>query len=228
MKKSLLHIQQEIRNLDSKVQSISADIASIFADIAELRDGDKNFIDYEIDYEMIRLRALDIAFTQHPLNKLDDGHACWIYIEILLGVVRSDFDSEHMIRQMIFIQWILIQSRLDTTLENLFIESFKMTSDIFGELVEILPKQYRDSLIVDAMITANICGKVSDEALTYIVNLCSVLGIDKERLKTLSIVTKWVLKKELGRISENNWDKVFALARKFRHYLPADLFWKEV
>ena len=51
MKKSLLDIQQEIRELEGKVKDISASIADIYEEIDCLRNDEMD----TIDYEMIRL-----------------------------------------------------------------------------------------------------------------------------------------------------------------------------
>ncbi|MGN0421681.1 MAG: hypothetical protein ACI4EY_02985 [Lachnospiraceae bacterium] len=219
MKKSLLDIQQEIREVDSKVRNISASIAEIYDEIDDLRNDDSD----TIDYEMIRLLSLHLKFGKHPLDGLEDAYACQIYIEMLLSLVQADRGSEQTINRLIFIQWILTQSRLDITLEELFKESFKITPDTFGELAEVVPKTYRKQFVVDALITANICGPANDGVLVYVVNLCSILGIEKEQMRILSIIAKGILQQNLGKMKKVDLQQVLAQAKNFKHYLNNDI-----
>lgn len=62
MKKSLLDIQQEIRELDGKVKDISFAIAEIYDEIDELRNDETD----SIDYEAIRLMSRHLSFGKHP------------------------------------------------------------------------------------------------------------------------------------------------------------------
>lgn len=219
MKKSLLDIQQEIRNLDNKVKDISSSIASIYNEIDELRNDDVD----DIDYEMIRVMSLHLSFGEHPLEKLDDVYAQQMYIESLLSLVQTDRGSGAAINRLVFIQWILTQSKMDGTLEDLYKDALKISTDTFGNLVEVLPKQYRRYLVVDALVVANICGQANTEVLKYVVNLCSILGIDKEQLRSLSIIAKGVLRQDLGRMKKADLQNVLSQSKEFNHYLNDDI-----
>lgn len=223
MKKSLLDIQQEIRDLDGKVKDISVAISSIYNEIDDFRNDDT---EESIDYETIRLLSKHFTFGRHPLDKLEDSYACQMYIEALLNLVQADKGSSATINRLVIIQWLLSQSRLDMELEELFKESLRISSDTFGEIVEVLPKQYRDYFVVDALIVANVCGQANEDVLGYIVNLCTILGIDKEQLRILSIVARGVLKQDLGRIKKSDLQFVLEYAKKFRHYLNTELIQK--
>lgn len=215
MMKSLLDIQQEIRELDAKVKDISASIAEIYDAINEMRNDDAD----TIDYETIRLMALNLTFGQHPLDKLEDAYACQTYIETLLSLVHTDYGSEQTINRLIFIQWFLTQSRLNITLEELFKVSLKITSDTFEKLIEVIPKDYRNQLVLDALIIANINGQSNNDVLIYIVSLCSILAVDKDQLRILSIIAKSILRQDLAKIKKADLQQVLAQAKYFKHYL---------
>lgn len=221
MKKSLLDIQQEIRNLDNKMKELSSSIADIYNEIDELRNDDAD----DIDYEMIRVMSLHLPFGMHPLNKLDDVYARKMYIKSLLSFVQDDYGSETAVNRLIFIQWILTQAKLDETLKELYKDALKVSTDTFGDLVEVLPKQYRRYLVVDALIAANICGQANSEVLRYIANLCDILGIEKEQLRSLAIIAKGVLQQDFGNINKEDFEKVFEQSKYFKYYLTDNILY---
>lgn len=218
MKKSLLDIQQEIRALDGKVKDISTSISQIYEELDELRNDKAS----TIDYERICFMASHFRFGTHPLARLEDGYACRNYLEMLLSLTQVDCGADATVSRLIFIQWILLQSKLDISLEDLLYDSLKINSASFGELVEILPKPYHSQLVMDALITANICGQAREDVLIYVAGLCSVLGISKEELCMLSVIAKGILKQDLGRMKKADLRKFLSLAKDYEHYLNAD------
>lgn len=219
MKKSLLDIQQEIRELDGKVKDISFAIAEIYDEIDELRNDETD----SIDYETIRLMSRHLSFGKHPLGRLDDNYACQIYLETLLSLVQADRGSGDTVNRLIFVQWLLSQTKLELTLEELFKDSLKINTGTFAEIVELIPKTYKSYLILDALLTANICGQANNDVLIYVVNLCSILGVDKEQLRIISIMAKGILKQDLGKMKKADLQQVLAQAKSFKHYLNSEL-----
>ena len=219
MKKSLLDIQQEIRELDGKVKDISFAIAGIYDEIDELRNDETD----SIDYETIRLMSRHLSFGKHPLSRLDDNYACQIYLETLLSLVQADRGSGDTVNRLIFVQWLLSQTKLELSLEELFKDSLKINTGTFAEVVELVPKTFKNHLIMDALLTANICGQANNDVLIYVVNLCSILGIDKEQLRILSIMAKGILKQDLGKMKKADLQQVLAQAKSFKHYLNSEL-----
>lgn len=219
MKKSLLDIQQEIRELDGKVKDISFAIAEIYDEIDELRNDETD----SIDYETIRLMSRHLSFEKHPLGRLDDNYACQIYLETLLSLVQADRGSGDTVNRLIFVQWLLSQTKLELSLEELFKDSLKINIGTFAEVVELVPKTFKSHLIMDALLTANICGQANNDVLIYVVNLCSILGVDKEQLRILSIMAKGILKQDLGKMKKADLQQVLAQAKCFKHYLNSEL-----
>lgn len=219
MKKSLLDIQQEIRELDGKVKDISFAIAEIYDEIDELRNDETD----SIDYETIRLMSRYLSFGKHPLCRLEDNYACQIYLETLLSLVQADRGSGDTVNRLIFVQWLLSQTKLELSLEELFKDSLKINTGTFAEVIELVPKTFKSHLIMDALLTANICGQANNDVLIYVVNLCSILGVDKEQLRVLSIMAKGVLKQDLGKMKKADLQQVLAQAKSFKHYLNSDL-----
>lgn len=219
MKKSLLDIQQEIRVLDGKVKDISNAITKIYDEIDEL----KNDAADSIDYKTIRLMSRHLSFGKHPLGRLDDHYVCQIYLEILLSLVQADQGLGDTVNRLIFIQWLLSQTKLELSLEELFKDSLKINSGTFAEVAELIPKTYRTQLVMDTLLTANICGQANNDVLIYVVNLCSILGVDKEQLRILSMMAKGILKQELDKMEKADWRQVLAQSKDFKHYLNSNL-----
>lgn len=215
MKKSLLDIQQEIRDLDNKIKSISSQVSSIYDEIDEFRN--KDAIKGNLDYEMIRRMSTLFTFDKHPLNKLENIYGCKIYIETLLSLVQLDREHQTTINRLIFIQWLINESGLNMKLEDLFKEMLDMSPNIFDKLISIFSREYREYLIVDVLIVANICGQANKDILSYIVNLCIILGISRERIQNLSIIAKSILKQNID--TEKNSYITWDYLEKFKHYM---------
>lgn len=220
MKKSLLDIQQEIRELEGKVKDISASIAGIYEEIDSLRNDETD----TINYEMIRLMSQHLSFGPHPLKDLNDAYICRIYLKALLSLVQADYGSEYTINRLIFIQWLLSQTGLDNGLEVLLKDSLKISPDSFGELAENIPEFYRSQLVMDALITANICGQANNDVLVYIANMCSIFGMDKEQLRILSIMAGGVLKQDLDNLKKSDLSPVSGQIKAFKHYFKDILY----
>lgn len=219
MKKTLLDVQQEIRSLNLKIQTISAALSALNDEIDEMRNDNAR----GLDYESIRLKALNFKFGNHPLRRLEDFYGCKLYLETLLSLTQVDAGSDDTISRLIFIQWVLTEAGIEASLEDLYKDSLQMTSKMFRELVEGIPKEYQKQLVVDAMITANICRPAGEVFLSYIINLCSLFGFEKETVRILSLIAKGVLKQELERMEPEDLGQILAEAKDFRHYLNEDL-----
>ncbi len=219
MKKTLLDIQQEIRSLHEKMKTICDSLSVLNDEINEMRNDDISVI----DYESIRLKALNVRFGKLPLSRLEDFYGCKLYLETLLSLTQVDDGSDDTISRLIFIQWVLTETGIELSLEDLYKDSLQMTSEMFRELVEGIPKEYRKHLIVDAMITANLCGPAKEVLLSYIIHLCGLFGLEKEQVRTLSLIAKGVLKQELGRMEPEDLGLILTESKDFTHYLSEDL-----
>lgn len=218
--KSLLEVQQDIRKLESSINDITDVIRNINSDIEQLRAVNQNT---DIDYSKIELLAKQLSFGKHPLDKLDDGRVRQVYLEMLLNIVRLDFEEEISLNRLIFIQWIQKESRIDWSLEDLFKDCYKIKADSYHEMVDIIPNEYRECFIVDTLIVANLGGLANTEIYEYIAGLVAILGVDKERLKTLSIVARTALCQNVGRMKKAEMDEFQKCAKTYKYYIKADV-----
>lgn len=217
MKKNLLDIQQKIRDLDNKIQDISSQVSSIYEDIDDFRN--KDIIKDGFDYKMIRLMSTYFPFGEHPLSKLKEDHTCQMYIKILLSLIHIDRESTATINRLIFVQWLINESKLNIKLEEYFVDSLKISFNTFEQLVKILSEEYKEYLIVDALMLANICGQANQDVLNYIVNLCTILKFNKKQVQILSIITSSILKQSIGKIKKEESKIFLDYFEKFKYYI---------
>lgn len=218
--KSLLDLQQDIRNLERNIMEITCAVKEINADIENMRTANQNT---DMDYSKIELLAQNITFSKHPIDKLEDGRACQIYLEMLLNMVRLDPECEVTINRLVFIQWLQKESKLDWSLEDLYKDCFTINSDVYHEMVDAIPKKFRDYFMVDLLIVANIGGAANVEIYEYIAGIASIFGLDKNKISLLSQVAKVALCQQIVRMNKKEMDEFQIVAHSFKYYIGADL-----
>ena len=221
--KSLLDIQQDIRNLETRMKDMASCIKTVGLEIDELRNSAEDAQNREFDYPRIAILAGRLPFGTHPLYRLKDGRARQMYLEMLLNIVRMDHEAETTINRLIFIQWLQIQSRIDWTLEELFIDACGMQTDSYKEFVGILPEQYMENFLMDALIVANIGGTANKEICEYIAEMNAMLGIQTERLRVLSSVAYAVLCRRFRQMKREEAEKILNCAQKYEFYMESDM-----
>lgn len=221
--KSLLDIQQDIRDLEADVKEITERIRNISSDIDDMRNADPSM---EFDYGRIEILAGQIPFARHPLDELEDGRACLIYLEMLLNIVRMDHEIGVTVNRLIFIQWMQIQSRIDRSLEELVEDTYRTQADLFEEFVQTVPKEYMDGFMLDALIVANMGGEANRETLEYLAEVSALLGIDAEKLRILAEVAKAVLCQKFGEMEKEELREVLKCTNEFAFYLDPNIIEK--
>lgn len=214
--KSLLDIQQEVRGLETVVRDIGESIKNIYSDIDELRNADSST---DIDFSQIEVLADRFGFRQHPLANLEEGRLCQLYLEMLLNIVRMDPEEQTEINRLVFIQWLKAQANIDWTLEDLYADSFRMNKTEYYEFAKGLTRKYRESFIVDALITAYIGGAANRDIMEYIAEQSAILGIDRERLRILSLTARVVLCQNICKMGKSDMDGFLKCVRSYRHYV---------
>ncbi len=214
--KSLLDIQQEVRRLENSVRDIGESIKNIYSDIDELRNADNST---DIDFSKIEVLAGRFGFRQHPLAKLEDGRLCQLYLEMLLNIVRLDPERETVINRLVFIQWLQIQANIDWTLERLYADCFRMDREEYYEFADGFTRKYRESFIVDALITAYIAGALNQDIMEYITEQGVILGVNRERLRILSVTARVILCQSIRGMRKSDMDEFLKCVRSYRHYV---------
>ena len=142
---------------------------------------------------------------------------------MLLSIVRLDANEEVTLNRLILIQRILADSGIDLSLEDMYKDSFRISLDSFYNMVEIIPVKYRKIFVVDSLVVAYLGGAANAEISKYIVGMFSLLGIDKEQLRILSLVARVALCQETKRMKKAELNKFMKCAKTFKHYIKPDI-----
>lgn len=215
MKKTLTEIQTELRELDKQVQTISKALGQLFQDIDAMKE-DKSPLN--IDFADIERASRKFMFGEHPLHRLQNGYACRRYIETLLGVVYTDRHSDAVPDRLAFVQWIITQADIDMTLSDLMRSSLDLSADSFGELPGLLTVQYREGLLVDAMLAAYITGSAAAETMQYIAYLAGILEVNEKDLRVLTMIAKRILIQSDKRLGKRESKGIMAKYYQFHQY----------
>ena len=226
--KSLLDIQQELRDLETDVKSITSCIENIHADISEMRDAAQDAQGREFDYARIETLAKKIPFNNHPIGLLKDARMCQLYLEMLLNIVRMDYDSETTANRLVFIQWIQSWAETDWSLEELFADSCSMQKELYDEFAKGLSEDYIEYFCLDALIIANIGGEANREILEYLAEMSSIFGITTERMRELAVLTMAALCREFKEMEIEEADQILDEIERFAYYIDEDMVQKTI
>lgn len=216
--KSLLDIQQDVRNLESNVQEITKRIKALNSDIADIRNAED---DAEYDFQKIELLARKIPFEEHPLSWLKSAGSgiCQSYLELLLALVQLDPEEKKTMDRMVFIQWLQMKSGIVLSLDDLYKNTLKMNRKRYFELLELICGKYREYFIVDALIVSNITGAVNRAMYEYIADIAAVFEISLQEVKRLALIAKITLKQEEKNLGEEQKKFILAHGNEYGYYI---------
>lgn len=216
--KSLLDIQQDVRNLEGNVQEITKRIKALNSDIADIRNAE---YDAEYDFQKIELLARKISFEEHPLGWLKSAGSgiCQAYLELLLALVQLDSEEKATIDRMVFIQWLQMKSGIVLSLDDLYKNTLKMDRKRYFELLELICGKYREYFIVDALIVSNITGAVNRAMYEYIADIAAVFEISSQEVKRLALIAKITLKQEEKNLSEEQKRFILDHGNEYGYYI---------
>lgn len=218
--KSLLGIQQDVRNLVNILTDVQGKIKDIEYDINELRTTNQKI---DLDYSKIEILSRQLTIGKHPLGKLEDDKIKKTYVEMLLSILRFDTNEEVMLNRLILIQRIQLDSGIDLALEDLYKNSCKMHLDTFNKIVDLIPVNYIDTFVVDVLLVAYLGGVANAEVSEYIVGMFSLFGVDKERIKILSLVARVALSQDTKRMKIREMYDIVKCIKVFKHYMKPDV-----
>ena len=171
--KSLLDIQQDVRNLEGSVQEITKRIKALNSDIADIRNAED---DAEYDFQKIKLLARKIPFEEHPLSWLKSAGPgiCQAYLELLLALVQLDPEEKTTVDRMVFIQWLQMKSGIVLSLDDFYKNALKIRQKIKDEYQEIFSRC--DLILTPTAPTAayKIGAQEEDPVKMYLADICTV------------------------------------------------------
>lgn len=198
--------------------TLQTNIKQVNDAIDALRNKDNNI---EFDYDEIKKMSHHIPFKKHPLFRLKNESAVQLYLETLVNMIKLDDKNNEdlMDTRFVFIQYLLNSSAIDITLEELIKNSLKVRTSEFDELTTQLSKKYKEHLIVDLLIVANLNGTFNADECSYVVDMLTILGIDAARLKTLAFIAKMVLCQKTFAFDRSLGNDLVNELKNYRHYV---------
>lgn len=216
--KSLLDIQQDIRRLENILKNITESIKAISSDIELIRTSEQ---DINIDFDLIKVLARNLHYGKHPISKIDDEQKQMAYIEMLITIVRFDIDKEAIVNRLVFIQWLLDQTKTKCGLEALYKNSLKMDDKKYYKILEDVARDYKEYFVLDSLIIANLPGTANMEIQSYIANTASIMRIDAKNIYILAVIAKSILCRSFRNFAIDDIKIIQANIRKFHFYLDS-------
>ena len=182
--KTLLDVQNEIRDLGQLLGDTARRLDTLSAEVHDLRTANAGADTNR--YDDIRVLAKSVPFKTHPLAEAEDpgGSLRRLYLTALASAVR--LCGEDVSLPLAYVQWVLDRSGLGMTLEEVWTESAKPGRVDYDAVRESIRDDLRLCLIVDMLVIAQTGaedGEPSPAALEYAASLCGVLGVSGEDAK---------------------------------------------
>ena len=212
--KSLLEIQQEIRELSGAVKELQASLEGISGDIGELRSSGSG---EELDYEDIARTARNIHINQHPLDLKDDmiKEMC---TELLLVIAGNEPDSRNLYKKLAFVQAVKEAWHIDIDLRELQKRSLLTDENTYKNLCESLTIRDKVYLMPDMLITANFCGRANAETFELIADISDIFALSKEQMEEAIEIAKAVLTNDYSFPGKSD-EQAITLMKLYGHYI---------
>lgn len=220
----LIEVQQRVRSLENDIRSLDLKVQAVSESLNYIQNSEKKS---EIDDEKISLLAKNLPFGDHPLEEIKDNHIAKLYVTVLLSIAMQGTEQTKIPDQLIFVQWILQQTKIKKRLSDLLVDVYKINDATYEELRK-LPEDMKESLVVDMFIVSNLPGRRKGqekaEINEYLLNLLSVIHMEVQKIKLLSAVARVVLCQKVDKKSSSK-DIVNELGyelQKYSYYLLDD------
>ncbi len=217
--KNLLDIQKDVRQLEQRSEETSQIIKTIYSDINNLRNS--QIIQREIsdiNFDAIELMSSKIKFNKHPIFNLDKKTKT-IYLTELLKIVLIDSDLNHTNDRLVFFQWIYNQAKIEYPMKELYVETLRHRKELNISAIDDLTKEFKDLFITDALLIATITGDTKREIYEHIVDIALILGLDKENISMLALITKAILRQDFSDLSKEQIKRIVSKTDLYDFYL---------
>lgn len=220
----LIEVQQQVRSLENDIRALDIKVRAVSESLNYIQSSEKKS---EIDDERISLLAKNLPFRDHPLKGITDNHIAKLYVTVLLSIAVQGTEQTKIPDQLIFVQWILQQTKIKKKLSDLLVDVYKINNATYEELRK-LPEDIKESLVVDMFIVSNLSGRRKGqekvEINEYLLNLLSIMHMEVQKIKLLSAVARVVLCQKVDKKSSSK-DIVNELGhelQKYSYYLLDD------
>lgn len=204
--KNYADIQLELRRLANQIEVLSNEIE-------ELKPRDED----EIEIEFMKIDKLS---KKHPVcNKQlreQSDLVKKLYFQFLILIANRE--EINLKEKLLFIQRIASGVSYNKSIIEIFKDGLHLDESFLEDIGENLV-EVRDSLILDALIVANIAGGSSEDELTLIADAASMLGCIKEDIAVLSRLACSIIQDDLKIFSGITYSGINKWSGKFLHYI---------
>lgn len=217
--KSLLEIQQTIRELDNTVKNVQKSLGTVCDEIDELRNEKNN---KAVDYDEIITMSKDIQLKKSPLARKNEDLK-EKYVELILSSVNLEENEEVFIEKLVFVTALKDALNIETTIDVLHKRSYLVDKNFYKSMDEELTTDNKQYLLTDMLIVANLKGQASSSVLEYIADIASAFEISAEDVKGATVVAKLVLTQSFKDIKKEKSITIFNYIHKFKHYFDKNM-----
>lgn len=215
--KTLLEIQQDVRNLENSVTELSKNISEIYQSIDAVRAGEAKFV---VDYKKIEKLSEKIPFSKHPLAlRKIDSNVFVSYIKLLLNIMRMSYDLTATIKRLVLVQWLKKEFSLDKSLEDLLYLSYSETEETFEEDIQRIGEEIRMHFAVDLLMVANCTGEAEKPVYDYIAKLFTILNLSQQEVRIASLIAGTALMQSADGLNREEVLLLLDEAPAYSHYL---------
>lgn len=216
--KTILDIQQDVRNLEVLLGQLANQITQINKDLNILREAQNESL--EIDCSQIEQLVQYSPLKGHPIGRLKDNDVKQLYLSTLLTLIQ--IDNEEMVDRLIFIASILKQAKLELSLEELIKQSLSKRNEIFND-IEMIKGDYKYFLVLDMLMILGFAEVNNEKSYTYVTYICAVLGVEKEKVYDLSLLARVILEQSVDSIAAKKIGLLIPYISKYKHYIDKQL-----
>lgn len=207
--KNLSEIQLELRNMVNQIEALSSEIENL-----KPKDAD------EVEIELIKIEkfAEKQPIKNSQLRRQPDL-VKKLYFQFLALV--ADKENLNFKEQLLFIKRIAVGVSYNKDIMGIIKDGMDMDESFFDDIAENL-SHIKESLLLDALIAANITGTAAEEKLEIIAAAAEILGSSKEDLTVLSKLASSIIQHNVYIFSSITCTSNHKWYGKFTHYIPKD------
>ena len=182
----------------SNLRELTTDVKRLYEAMNQLLEQQDEANTEDIDFRKIELSAKSRPFEHHCIDELDEDEAR-SYLLILSGLIALADNTEKKIMQFSFLARIIAgYKKAEISLKDIVTSGSLVQEKNIDELQKIENENEKIYLLIDLMLLVYLDGNIAERQLDYTVEIMTVLGIDRVKIKAVGNVVKGVLEQNDG------------------------------
>lgn len=211
---NLTDLQIELRNIEEHISQLHTEVEKMKP---------KTEKEKKQDFDAISRLA-----KKHPISGLSISNAPQAlqkeFVEILSYLLLSD--EKDIYSRLLYLCRIACGCNLNLSAEHIYQNGLAYKVDDLERSVREL-QEYRDTLLIEAFVLANLSKNVSNNGLSMIADVANMMGCDKEVIRVLALVAKAKLIDDIDIIKSMPMPTKNMWCGKLGDYIPSDWIMKQ-